>query len=36
MAIGAMRAIAGAGLRCPQDISLVALDDFQWAAAFRR
>jgi LacI family transcriptional regulator len=35
MAIGAMRAIAAAGLSCPQDISLVALDDFPWAAAFR-
>lgn len=35
MAIGAMRAIAAAGLTCPEDISLVALDDFPWAAAFR-
>jgi LacI family transcriptional regulator len=34
MLIGAMRAIAMAGLRCPDDISVTAVDDFPWAAAF--
>jgi DNA-binding LacI/PurR family transcriptional regulator len=32
MAIGAMRAIAEAGLRVPQDISVVGLDDIEVAA----
>jgi LacI family transcriptional regulator len=34
MLIGVMRAIAGAGLRCPQDVSIVSIDDFPWADAF--
>lgn len=34
MAIGAMRAISEAGLRCPDDLSLVAIDDFEWSTAF--
>ncbi|GLU31419.1 LacI family transcriptional regulator [Trinickia caryophylli] len=34
MLIGAMRAIAEAGLSCPADISVAAIDDFPWAAAF--
>lgn len=33
MAIGAMRAISEAGLHCPSDISLVAIDDFEWTTA---
>ena len=34
MAIGAMRAVSEAGLRCPADLSLVAIDDFEWTTAF--
>jgi LacI family transcriptional regulator len=34
MLIGVMRAMAELGLRCPQDISLVSVDDFRWANAF--
>lgn len=33
MALGAMRAISEAGLRCPNDISLVTIDDFEWTTA---
>jgi LacI family transcriptional regulator len=32
MVIGALRAIARMGLRCPQDIALVGFDDFEWAS----
>jgi LacI family transcriptional regulator len=32
--IGAMQAIRKAGLRVPQDIALVAFDDFEWADCF--
>lgn len=32
--IGVMRAIAEQGFRCPQDISVAAIDDFEWATAF--
>jgi LacI family transcriptional regulator len=35
MLIGVMRAIAAHGLLCPQDISVIAVDDFDWAVAFR-
>lgn len=35
IAIGIMRAITGAGLRCPEDVSIVSIDDFAWANAFR-
>ena len=35
IAIGMMRAIADAKLRCPEDISIVSIDDFSWANAFR-
>lgn len=35
IAIGLMRAIADLGLRCPQDVSVVSIDDFPWANAFR-
>ncbi len=34
MLIGAMRALAEGGLSCPHDMSIVAIDDFPWAAAF--
>lgn len=34
MLVGAMRALAESGLSCPRDISVVAIDDFPWAAAF--
>lgn len=34
MAIGALRAITEAGLRCPADLSVIAIDDFEWSAAF--
>ena len=34
MLIGVMRAIAAAGLSCPRDISIAAIDDFPWAVAF--
>ena len=32
--IGAMQAIRRAGLRVPQDVALVAFDDFEWADCF--
>jgi LacI family transcriptional regulator len=32
--IGAMQAIRKAGLRVPEDIALVAFDDFEWADCF--
>jgi LacI family transcriptional regulator len=35
IAIGVMRAIADARLRCPEDVSVVSIDDFAWATAFR-
>lgn len=35
IAIGVMRAIADRRLRCPQDVSVVSIDDFAWANAFR-
>jgi LacI family transcriptional regulator len=31
MAIGALRAIADAGLACPADIAIACFDDFEWA-----
>jgi LacI family transcriptional regulator len=34
MAIGAMHAMMDLGLKCPDDISLAAIDDFPWAGAF--
>ena len=34
MLIGVMRAIATAGLTCPGDVSVAAIDDFPWATAF--
>lgn len=35
IAIGVMRAVADAQLRCPEDVSVVSIDDFAWANAFR-
>ena len=35
IAIGIMRAITDVGLRCPEDVSIVSIDDFAWANAFR-
>ncbi|HLZ02787.1 MAG TPA: LacI family DNA-binding transcriptional regulator [Bradyrhizobium sp.] len=32
MAIGALKAIAAAGLVCPRDVSIACFDDFEWAA----
>jgi len=35
MTLGAMRAIAELGLRCPEDIAVAGVDDFPWTAGFR-
>lgn len=35
IAIGLMRALADLDLQCPQDVSVVSIDDFAWANAFR-
>lgn len=32
--IGVMRAIAEQGLRCPEDVSVAGIDDFEWSTAF--
>ena len=34
MTIGVLRALKGRGLRVPEDIALVAFDDFEWADLF--
>ncbi len=33
--LGVMRALAERGLRCPDDVSALAVDDFPWAAAMQ-
>ena len=35
MTIGVMRALADIGLRCPDDVSFVGVDDFDWADIMR-
>lgn len=35
LTIGAVSAIANRGLRCPEDVSVVAFDDYDWQDAFR-
>lgn len=35
MAIGMMRALSDLGLRCPDDVSVISIDDFAWANVFR-
>ncbi len=35
MLIGVMQAIAAHGLLCPDEISVISVDDFDWAVAFR-
>jgi len=35
MTIGAMRGIVKKGLKCPDEISLVGFDDFDWASTFK-
>lgn len=35
MTIGAMQGIQKAGFSCPEDVSLVGFDDFEWASTFR-
>ena len=32
--IGVMRAIADQGFRCPKDVSVAGIDDFEWSTAF--
>ncbi len=34
MTIGAMRGIKNMGYRCPEDISLVGFDDYEWSSTF--
>jgi LacI family transcriptional regulator len=35
MTLGAMRAIAEMGLRCPDDVAVAGVDDLPWSAGFR-
>lgn len=35
IAIGVMRAVTDSGLRCPEDVSVVGIDDSPWVNAFR-
>ncbi|WP_341913798.1 LacI family DNA-binding transcriptional regulator [Ferrovibrio terrae] len=35
MAIGMMRALSDLDLRCPDDVSVISIDDFAWANVFR-
>ena len=34
MTIGVIKTITSEGLKCPQDMSVIAFDDFDWASAF--
>jgi LacI family transcriptional regulator len=34
MAIGTMKAVRDLGLNCPEEVSVIGLDDFPWAEAF--
>jgi len=33
--IGALQAVSARGMRCPEDISIVSFDDYEWQEAFR-
>ncbi len=35
MTLGVIQALQGRGLRCPEDVAVVGVDDFPWAASFR-
>jgi LacI family transcriptional regulator len=35
MTLGAMRAVAELGLRCPEDVAVAGIDDLPWTAGFR-
>ena len=35
LTIGALQAIAARGLRCPEDISIISYDDYEWQEGFR-
>jgi LacI family transcriptional regulator len=35
MTIGEMRALTDLGVRCPEDVSLVGVDDLDWADVMR-
>ena len=35
LTIGALQAIAARGLRCPEDISVISYDDYEWQEGFR-
>jgi len=35
MTMGLLRAIATLGLRCPEEVSIIGMDDVPWAEAFK-
>ncbi len=35
LTIGALQAIGARGLRCPEDISIISYDDYEWQEGFR-
>jgi LacI family transcriptional regulator len=35
LTIGALQAVAARGLRCPEDLSIISYDDYEWQEAFR-